>query len=108
MMKASLCLKIMRPHQWLKNLMLFFPPFLGGMIFQKDLALVGIAPFFAFSFASSASYIFNDFMDLKSDLNHPHKSLRPLTSGALSKPVAVAMIIGLLTVAAVLEYHASA
>jgi decaprenyl-phosphate phosphoribosyltransferase len=101
-MNPLMSLKIMRPHQWLKNLMLFFPPFLGGMIFQKDLALVGIAPFFAFSFASSASYIFNDFMDLKSDLNHPHKSLRPLTSGALSKPVAVAMIIGLLTVAVVL------
>jgi decaprenyl-phosphate phosphoribosyltransferase len=41
-------------------------------------------------------------MDLKSDLKHPHKSLRPLTSGALSKPVAVAMMIGLLMAATVL------
>lgn len=101
-MKASFCLKIMRPHQWLKNLILFFPPFLGGMLFQKNLLLLGVVPFFAFSFASSASYIFNDFMDLKSDLNHPHKSLRPLTSGALSKPVAVFMIVVLLTTAGAL------
>jgi 4-hydroxybenzoate polyprenyltransferase len=26
-------LKLLRPHQWLKNLMLFFPPFLGGVLF---------------------------------------------------------------------------
>lgn len=102
MMKALLCLKIMRPHQWLKNLMLFFPPFLGGVALHKNLALPGIAPFLAFSFASSASYIFNDFMDLKSDLSHPHKSLRPLAAGTLGKPVAVALLAGLLAIAVTL------
>ena len=101
-MKPLLYLKIMRPHQWLKNLMLFFPPFLGGAIFQEDMILLGIIPFVAFSCASSATYIFNDIMDLKADLNYPHKSGRPLTSGAIEKPVAVFMIISLLIVAGAL------
>lgn len=89
-------LKILRPHQWLKNLMLFFPPFLGRHLLQSDLLLLGLVPFLAFSCASSASYIFNDLMDLEADRKHPAKALRPLASGTVSKSVAVVMIVGLL------------
>lgn len=100
-------LKILRPHQWLKNLMLFFPPFLGGLAFHKNLVLIGLVPFFAFCCASSACYVFNDFMDLSADLRHPTKSLRPLPSGALSRGLAGTILVGLLIGASVLGYLVS-
>lgn len=101
-MNARECIKIMRPHQWLKNLMLFFPPFLGGVIHQADILLGGIVPFIAFSFASSATYIFNDLMDAESDRKHPDKSQRPIASGAMSQTVAVILMVVLLVGAGVL------
>lgn len=95
-------IKILRPHQWLKNLMLFFPPFLGGLALQRDLLQAGLVPFAAFCCASSASYIFNDLMDLETDLRHPLKSRRPLAAGALQPGYVMFLMLGLLIVAGVL------
>ncbi len=82
--------------------MLFFPPFLGGLMLQLNLVHLGLVPFTAFCCASSASYIFNDLMDLKTDLLHPAKSSRPLASGALSQGQATMLLVGLLIAAGVL------
>lgn len=101
-MKLWPSLKILRPHQWLKNLMLFFPPFLGGLAFHKNLILIGLVPFLAFCSASSAAYIFNDLMDVDSDRQHPAKALRPLAAGRISRSSAVVMMIVLLIVAGLL------
>lgn len=76
-------LKLLRPVQWLKNLMLFFPSFLGGGVFTilKPSALL---PFAAFCMASSASYIINDCRDRIHDRHHPEKMKRPIASGHIS------------------------
>lgn len=95
-MNFSGYLKILRLHQWLKNLMLFFPPFLGGALLQPGMLSRGVVPFLAFSFASSAVYVFNDIMDLERDREHPEKSRRPLASGAISKTQAFALMFVLL------------
>jgi len=76
-------LKTLRIHQWLKNLMLFFPPFLGGALLQPGMAQRGILPFLAFSLASSATYIFNDLRDLERDRLHPQKCKRPLAASEI-------------------------
>lgn len=93
-MKFSACLKMLRPHQWLKNLMLFFPPFLGGMLFSKELIPHMLPSFVSFCFASSASYIINDIFDMEKDRNHPEKCSRPLASRHVS--VATALLIAVL------------
>jgi len=77
-------LSILRPAQWLKNLMLFFPPFLAGHALQPGIATKGLIPFVAFCLVSSSGYIFNDLLDRKRDLLHPQKSLRALPSGTIS------------------------
>jgi decaprenyl-phosphate phosphoribosyltransferase len=77
-------LTMLRPTQWLKNLMLFFPPFLAGQILLPGVAIRGIVPFFAFCLVSSAGYILNDISDRDRDLHHPRKRLRPIPSGAVS------------------------
>lgn len=76
-------LRAMRPHQWVKNLLVFAPTLLNHRL---DLGILKslILTFFAFSFVSSATYINNDLFDLAADRQHPRKSKRPLASGELS------------------------
>ncbi len=94
-------LLILRPHQWLKNLMLFFPPFLGGVMFTPGVLQKGLIPFVAFCLASSATYIFNDLKDAEQDRLHPRKQQRPIASGAVSS--ARAILLGcVLAIAAIL------
>lgn len=75
---------MLRPAQWLKNLMLFFPLFLSGQILLQGVVGRGLVTFGAFCLVSSAGYVFNDLLDRKRDLLHPEKQLRPLPSGAVS------------------------
>lgn len=82
-MKALSCIQLLRPVQWLKNLMLFFPPFLGGTLFREGLLSTGLLPFSAFCMASSAAYIVNDIADRSRDREHPNKKKRPVASGAV-------------------------
>lgn len=77
-------LTMMRPSQWLKNLMLFFPPFLAGRALLPGIFTTGLPIFCAFCLVSSAGYIFNDLLDRRRDLHHPQKCLRPLPSGTVS------------------------
>ena len=89
---------LLRPHQWLKNLMIFFPPFLGGELLAPGVWTRGLIPFAAFCCASSSIYIFNDIIDIQQDRAHPIKKLRPLPSG--EAPVAVAGGLSCLLLAA--------
>ncbi len=83
-------LKTLRPHQWIKNLVLF-----AGLIFAGGLAdgeLIGLATsgFMVFCLLSGAVYIINDIVDLAKDRRHPEKRMRPLASGELSMGLAAA------------------
>lgn len=71
----------MRPVQWLKNLMLYFPPFLAGHILMPGVVIRGLVPFCSFCLVSSAGYIFNDLIDRDRDIHHPQKRFRPIPSG---------------------------
>ena len=70
-------LRLLRVHQWSKNLLLLVPP-LGAHRFSPGVlgpALIGVA---AFSLAASSAYVVNDLLDLEADRAHPAKSRRPL------------------------------
>lgn len=89
-------LVMLRPQQWIKNLMMFFPPFLGGTLFSSAcLSLNGLLSFISFSFLSSSLYVLNDLNDIKKDALHPVKCMRPIPSGAVPKWLAVAIAISL-------------
>ncbi|GFO66739.1 decaprenyl-phosphate phosphoribosyltransferase [Geomonas limicola] len=85
-------LRLLRPHQWLKNLMLFFPPFLGGVLLNPGVVYKGILPLVSFSLGSSATYILNDVLDRQRDVRHPRKKFRPIASGRV--PVWAALLLG--------------
>lgn len=100
-MTITLYLRLLRPRQWLKNLMVFFPPFLSGALIHPGIAAKGLLPLLVFCCASSAGYIFNDLRDFERDVHHPRKRLRPLASGAIPSSAAV-VVFGLLLVVALL------
>ena len=107
-MKLIFPVKILRPVQWLKNLMLFFPPFLGGNLLQQGLFTAGLLPFASFCLASSATYILNDIADRECDREHPKKKFRPLPSGDISVNQALLLAAIFLVAAVFLAFSISA
>lgn len=84
MNKARDLIRLMRPHQWVKNVFVF-----TGVIFGKEFdnfpfLLSAVMAALSFSFVSSAIYIFNDIADIENDRHHPKKRLRPLAAGTVS------------------------
>jgi 4-hydroxybenzoate polyprenyltransferase len=80
----------MRPGHWVKNLVIF-----AALIFAReygDTRKIGMAilAFAAFCLGTSAVYLFNDILDRHSDKKHPVKSKRPIASGKLPVPLALA------------------
>lgn len=82
-------IRIARPIHWVKNFALFAALFLTGTLYETGLFKDVILAFFSFSFATSATYIFNDILDINSDRLHPVKKNRPVASGKLSFSIAV-------------------
>lgn len=93
-------LKMLRVHQWLKNLLVFVPAILAHTIFFPDVLVASILAFIAFSAAASAIYILNDIIDLPLDRQHTRKRSRPFASGALSIPFGLKVSALLLLIAA--------
>ena len=82
-------LKAMRPHQWVKNLLVFAGVLFARHLFELDRLLLASVAFGIFCLVSGSVYILNDLLDLEQDRNHPDKGLRPLASGRLKVPVAL-------------------
>ena len=87
--KPADLVRAMRPHQWVKNILLLLP-----MIAAHDFSLltlmwvvVGMA---AFSSAASCIYLVNDLLDLEADRLHVKKKNRPFASGAV--PIRIGML----------------
>ena len=81
--------KAMRPVHWVKNLSLFAAVFLSGTMFEKGHFETVVWAFVSFCLAASATYLFNDVLDIKADRLHPAKKSRPIASGSLPVPIAV-------------------
>jgi 4-hydroxybenzoate polyprenyltransferase/phosphoserine phosphatase len=87
--KLNVWLKALRVHQWIKNILIFLPMLLAHELTTPVLYVKAALAFFAFSFAASAIYVFNDLLDLHADQHHPRKKNRPFAAGNLSLVAAV-------------------
>lgn len=99
---ARTWLRAMRPHQWLKNLLVLLPLAGARHVDPAALLLAGLLAFLAFGLCASAVYILNDLLDLESDRAHPSKRLRPFAAGELSVPQGLGFALLLLAGAAAL------
>lgn len=86
-------LKALRPHQWVKNGLIFLPLALAHQFLDVVKLGEGCIAFFAFSLAASAGYILNDLLDLPADRIHPTKKRRPFAAGKLSIPQGIFLFI---------------
>jgi len=95
-------IRIARPIHWVKNFALFGALLLTGTLYETGLFKDVLLAFFSFSFATSATYIFNDILDAKSDKLHPVKKNRPIASGKLPLSIAVFELLGFIFMSLVL------
>lgn len=93
-------LRLIRVHQWVKNLFVFVPLLFSMHLFDLLYFLQTLSAFIVFCFASSAIYVINDIVDIEADSAHPIKKNRPLPAGDISKNVAVIIAIFLLALVA--------
>lgn len=95
-------LKLIRPHQWIKNMFVFLPLFFGGVLLDRNALFYGIVVFFAYSFVASSIYCFNDIVDVAADRQHPVKCKRPIASGAISLGTGYVLMLLMLLLGVVL------
>lgn len=93
-------LKECRIEHWIKNLLIFLPPFFVNKLFDEIVVEGCIPAFLSFSLVASSIYYINDIFDRKRDLEHNAKCNRPIASGIIPMWLAWAMagfmaIIGL-------------
>jgi 4-hydroxybenzoate polyprenyltransferase/phosphoserine phosphatase len=85
-------LRSLRPHQWVKNLIVFVPIIAAHKLGEPALVLREIFAFIIFCLCASGVYLVNDLMDLDADRRHPTKKNRPFASGNL--PLQFGLILG--------------
>jgi decaprenyl-phosphate phosphoribosyltransferase len=87
-------IKLLRPNNWIKSLIIFLPAFFAGKLLNigyNNLSNLGVT-FLAFSLSSSMIYVVNDVNDVEKDRAHPTKSKRPIASGEVSKKEAYTIV----------------
>jgi 4-hydroxybenzoate polyprenyltransferase/phosphoserine phosphatase len=81
--------RVLRAHQWMKNVLLFVPLLAAHDIFDFTSWIALLLAFVSFSLCASTVYIANDLFDLESDRTHPRKRARPFASGTVPAWVGV-------------------
>lgn len=97
-------LRLMRPGQWIKNIVVFVGPAAGLRLFTLDGFGQAMVAFGAFCLASSATYAINDVLDRNVDALHPSKRDRPVARGAVSPVAAVFLAFVLLGTAVLMVW----
>ena len=81
----------LRPHQWVKNLLLVVPAVAAHRLDAASAGALALA-FVSLSLCASGGYVLNDLLDLAADRQHPRKRTRPFASGQLSIRTGVLLI----------------
>lgn len=92
-------LKTMRPHQWVKNLVVLGPVVFAHQLLNVEVTLRAFGGFVLFCLLASAIYVLNDLVDVEADRRHPTKKHRPIASGQVPVPLARAAFAALVSVA---------
>ncbi len=90
----------LRPHQWLKNLVVLAALVFSKHLFEADAAAQAALACAVFCALAGAVYLVNDLADLERDRLHPAKRTRPLASGelppGLARAAAALLFVGAL------------
>lgn len=110
--------RALRPHQWLKNVLVFLPMLAAHQLDMVTL-MQSLLAFLSFSLIASSVYVVNDLLDLNADRAHPRKRFRPFAAGRIPIEhgswmaaalflggLAAALPLGLLFLGVILLYYA--
>ena len=84
MNNISALIRLIRPHQLIKNGFVFLPLFFAGKLFEPSAFFTALLVFIVFGMVSSGVYVFNDLRDVAEDREHPRKKHRPIACGDVS------------------------
>ena len=105
-------IKMVRPHQWVKNVFVLAPIVFAKEVFAIDLLTRAASAFGIFCMLAGAVYALNDLADVEADRLHPVKRYRPIASGRVPIDWVMPIVIGLILVAlgsaALLDYRFAA
>ncbi len=89
-------LRIGRPRQMLKNILVFAAPGAAGLLFHREVALRAFGSFGIFCVAAAGAYFLNDSLDAASDRHHPVKRTRPVAAGEVTALMAfcIGLVLG--------------
>lgn len=90
-------IRLIRPRQWIKNFAIFAAITFGGELFNFAIFQKVFLGFIVFCLLSSATYIINDFFDVRTDKLHPFKRFRPLAHGDV--PIVFALSLAFVFIA---------
>src|SRR5882724_6348625 len=74
-------LRLARPKQWLKNVLVVAAPAAAGVLSEGKPAFRTAVAFVCFCLAASGTYFLNDAVDVEADRRHPKKRTRPVAAG---------------------------
>lgn len=104
-MKYYNFIKLLRLHQWLKNLLIFPLFFLSSKSLDVFFNPIPWLVFICFSIIASGIYCANDVIDVDNDKKHPVKKLRPIASGDVSVYSGILLSIILVTIGLYISWH---
>ncbi len=93
---------LLRPEQWIKNVVVFAGPAAALKLSSPASFLNAFGAFLGFCLVASATYAINDVMDRRADAVHPRKRNRPVARGVIRPSRAVAVACVLVIIAAAL------
>lgn len=85
-------LRLMRPHHWSKNVLLFLAPVTSFGLYPPERLWELIPTFCAMCLIASSVYFINDLADIQADRAHHRKRRRPLASGTVGVPLALGAV----------------
>ena len=94
---------LLRPHHWVKNLLIFFPIFLSPKEFTNIGIISSIYMFICFCLVASGVYIFNDIKDAKKDRINTRTKNRPFAQGTITIHKGYSLSLVLITIAIILS-----
>ena len=83
--------RLARPRQWIKNLLVFVAPGAAGVLLHATVLWHAAAAFGIFCLAASGTYYLNDGLDAEADRRHPTKRHRPVAAGIVPVPLALTL-----------------
>ena len=86
--KVRALIRLARPKQWVKNILVVAAPGAAGVLTEADALVDTAIAFVCFCLAASGTYYLNDAIDAEADRMHPTKRTRPVAAGVISRRTA--------------------